>query len=133
MLSYFFHKTKMNELSIINNDPVQTFHNWILTINLENEVHINQVAHIKCENEKIRKNIKIFKFEEGIPKVILYLNEKYNLKMDSSTHMNDNPEKHKFSHIPLRAFFSKMVLDKIISEFAEQFSYLGYSTRLPEK
>lgn len=131
VFSYFFHKLNVKEEILnINLSIIENFRIWVSNFSFKNEPHVNQYLHLKLD-KKISNKITIFKFEDGIDKVLTYLKNTYSLDVNMNTHKNINEMKQNLQ-VVFKDYFDKKTKNKIYFELKECFVHFNYPYELPE-
>lgn len=125
-LSYFFHRVNYKEIVVNKKNIIIEFRKWCKESNLKENTHLIQTKYLETNNNDIKNNLKIFKFEDGIDFFIKYLNSRHELNLDVSFHTNENKIS-EYKNIAFLDFFDKQTVDFIVKELNNQFETFKYS------
>ena len=114
IVSWYLHCKRVHNIKL-------EFNNW-LKENI-NDVHLSQSDYILVNN-KIPDNVKIFKFENGIDKIVEYLNKTHNLNL-KTLDLNKN-EKYNWKDY----YKNKKNIDIVVKHREKEFKLFNYPTNI---
>lgn len=87
------------------------------------EFYFSQIEYLKINNT-YKENIKKYKIEKGMCKIIEEINENYKIELKPNN-INKHVEEYDF-----RDFYDSSTIDFVINEFEEEFVKLNYSMKI---
>ena len=109
-----------------NVNITESFNKWLKRGVGLNDVHTRQADYVLINN-KIPPNLKIFKFEDGLESIIKFLNDKYNLNLNT-LHINSNPT---YNPKYWKNYYSNRENIKLVLESKKrEFELFGYSSKI---
>jgi len=124
IVSWYVHVLRGHNANyLISKKDIENFKPWLKKTGI-NDIHIKQNEYLLIDN-KLPKNLKFFKFEDGIENVIKYLNNKHNLNMDCLDF--NKAEYGKFNY---KQFYDNESIQLVLKERKLDFELFNYNKNI---